>query len=158
MTEWGLVLSIFVPGAFFTKGTGQHFLWDSAQKTAGTPRGLLLTVIRTWATFIIKGSMTRFLFWFNKIIENYLMQGVQWPINVWTVASGLRIYKYLIMKGCLAVSQKEQIKKRAELRTPLSMYTAWEQTRVRTRLSQGRSVTIWPVMKYSTWSCFSTMP
>jgi len=27
------------------------------------------------------------------------------------VANGLRIYKYLIMKGCLAVSQKEQTKR-----------------------------------------------
>ena len=61
----------------FTKHPGQHFLWDSAQKTTGIPQGLLLTVIRTWATLIIKGNMTRSLFWFNKIIENYLMQGVQ---------------------------------------------------------------------------------
>lgn len=31
----------------FTRDTGQYYLWDSAQKTAGTPRELLLTVIRT---------------------------------------------------------------------------------------------------------------
>lgn len=144
---------------FFTKDTGQHFLWDSAQKTAGTPWALLLTVIRTWATFIIKGNMTRSLFRFNKIIENYLMQGVQWPINVWIVASACGYTGIWLWKDVWLFPKKNRLKKRgAELFFSFSMCMAWEQTQVRTRLSQGWSATIWPVAKCSTSGCFPTNP
>lgn len=117
------------------------------------PQALLLSTVRTGATFIIKGNRTRSPTRLNKIIENYLMQGVQWPISVWLVARGLWIHGHWLWKDVWLFPRKGR-RERAGLPHGHSMRGS------ECRLGQGwirDAVTIWPVMTTICQGCFTAM-
>lgn len=151
MTAWSLVLllpirlsthsQLFVPRAFPHEGHRTAFPMRQSPEN-WHPQALLLSAGRTWGTFIIKGNRTRSPVQFNKIIENYLMQGVQWPISVWLVARGLWVHRHWLWKDVWLFPRKYRWE-RAELAHVCGMRDSEH------GLGQGwirDTVAIWPTM------------
>lgn len=135
---------LFVPCAFPHEGHRTAFPMRQSPEN-WHPQTLLLSAGRTRGTFIIKGNRTRFPGQFNKIIENYLMQGVQWPISVWRVARGLWVHRHWLWKDVWLFPRKHR-RERAELSHVCGMRDSEH------GLGQGwirDTVAIWPTMTTS---------
>lgn len=151
MTAWCLVLllpirlsthsQLFVPCAVPREGHRTALPMRQSPEN-WHPQALLLSAGRTRGTFIIKGNRTRSPVQFNKIIENYLMQGVQWPISVWLVARGLWVHRHWLWKDVWLFPRKHRWE-RAELAHVCGMRDSEH------GLGQGwirDTVAVWPTM------------